>query len=87
MVRTKSSIAYFPKLSIGLVVPFIIYRMNHVYPFMNTAMVILISYLFALMGFTIVFLEMKVYRNQGPNFHSPRLMYHPLFSSRPPAFP
>lgn len=86
-VRTQKSIAYFPKIAFVLIVGFLIYRMNHVYPFMNAAAYVVICFAVSAMAYASIQWEKKVYFSEGPSFLSPRMMYQPVFSQYSPSFP
>lgn len=87
MVRTKRSIAYFPKIIFLLVVSLIIYRQNHFYPFLRISMQVVNFFTVAALAFTVFSWEKPTFMHEGPTPRRPRLMYHPVFTQHPSPFP
>ena len=86
-VRTKRSIAFFPKGIMGLFVALLVYQRNHFCPFTTTATCAAMFFAGALATLCVKEWELPVFRDEGPSLRQPRLMYQPVFSRNSPLFP
>lgn len=82
-LRSKRSIAYFPRFIGGAVVMFILYRLNHFYGFLGWAFMALLFWGISLMLFVVGCFEHSAFYSlsRPPTYDSPRLTYQPLLRS------
>ena len=86
LVRTKKSVAYFPKTAFILLTAFILYRMNHVGAYLKIAHCAVCCHLLAAVAYMSVRWEIPILVEQQLSFDCPRLVYQVLVGSRA-AFP
>lgn len=86
-VRTKKTIMWFPRIVMGLICTFILYRKNNFYPFMNTYFFGVTMLCFGTMVVMLSLFEKETFTHEGPTFESPRLVYQPVFTRNNSSLP
>lgn len=85
-VRTKRSVAYYPRFIAGFLISFLLYRYNYFYGFMNLAYNAMSQFCFMMMCLSILKWEYPSFNN-GPSMESPRLVYQMIFNERRSGLP
>lgn len=85
LLRTRSSIKWFPRFNIVLIMCFLYYVENSAYGFTKNALLLLFMstiafFLYHLRTFEIPALEWNPYHHYTPTHHSPRTLFVPIFS-------